>query len=237
MEFLLNQKFNIKEYNLVMQYLKLYTIICDKCEHTKFYAPHHGLSSKEGIYLIECMKCNTRMTRGVLKHVVKEYELPDFNVDFIRSESPNINPGLEKAESTLSDPVAAEYKSVLADAIMQIDKDVVPTVKLAKAFKTDKGKVKAGVLGEFKKALMEVAKVGTMGIEFKGYARGSWRDVPDARERYYDAFWRHILAEEEDINTEDDNVYHIAQVIWNGLALLEFMLEDKNAKGIQSSVD
>jgi len=190
MEYTDNEAFELKEYNLIMHALKDNPIKCDKCSSFKWYAPHHGFSSQSGIYLIECMKCNTRLTREILDVLVEGYELPD----------------LAEPEATLavlkgSDP---------------------------KAFKTDSGKIKAGVLGEFKRALMEVARVGTMGIDFKGYARGSWKDVPDAKERYYDAFWRHILAIEV-LNPEDKDVYHIAQVIWNGLVILEFMLEDKDA--------
>jgi hypothetical protein len=91
--------------------------------------------------------------------------------------------------------------------------------------KFDEGKIRAGILDEFKLALMEIARVGTAGLN-KGYARGSWRSVPDAKERYMDAFWRHILATEE-INESDGGVYHLAQVAWNAMALLELRLAEK----------
>jgi len=101
---------------------------------------------------------------------------------------------------------------------------------IEEGMKFDKGKVHAGILNEFKRALMEVARVGTAGLN-KGYARGSWRNVPDAKERYMDAFWRHILAVEE-INETDGGVYHLAQVAWNAMALLELRLEEKDREGL-----
>jgi hypothetical protein len=98
------------------------------------------------------------------------------------------------------------------------------------SFKTDKGKVKAGILQDFSRALIEVAKVGTMGINFKGYARGSWLNLEDAEERYLDAFWRHLL-DNRDINTEDGDVLVLAQVAWNALARLELKLRREEHEG------
>jgi hypothetical protein len=58
--------------------------------------------------------------------------------------------------------------------------------------KMDSGKVKAGMLGDFSLALMEVAKVCTYGA--KKYTRHGWEEVPNGVERYHDAKWRHKLA-------------------------------------------
>jgi hypothetical protein len=116
-------------------------------------------------------------------------------------------------------------RGVLKVTTTSIEEEVMAEMQSQESFKSDAGKVHAGILNEFKRALMEIAKVGTAGLN-KGYARGSWRTLPDAKERYLDAFWRHILAVEE-INEADGGVYHLAQVAWNAMALLELRLEDK----------
>ena len=89
--------------------------------------------------------------------------------------------------------------------------------------KLDHGKVKAGVLEDFSRALWEVARVGTFGAN--KYSRGGWKDVPNGEERYKDAKWRHLLKREiEGEIDEDSQCLHLAQEVWNGLAELEFML-------------
>jgi len=84
--------------------------------------------------------------------------------------------------------------------------------------KHDAGKIQAGVLLDFRRALMEVAKVGTFGTE--KYSRNSWRNVENAEERYMDALWRHLLAS-DDLD-EESGLPHLAHLAWNILALLEF---------------
>ena len=117
------------------------------------------------------------------------------------------------------------HRNVLTAIVTSIEDE--QRTDYEESFKTDDGKVKAGILQDFSRALMEVAKVGTMGIDFKGYKRGSWLDLPDAEERYLDAFWRHLL-DTRDINTEDNDVIILAQIVWNGLARLELKLRREN---------
>jgi len=121
-------------------------------------------------------------------------------------------------------------RSILNLTVQSIEDELRIEEEQKSGLKFDKGKVRAGILDEFKRALFEVARVGTAGLA-KGYARGSWRNVPDAKERYMDAFWRHILAVEE-INETDGGVYHLAQVAWNAMALLELRLEEKDKEGL-----
>ena len=85
--------------------------------------------------------------------------------------------------------------------------------------KLDAGKVKAGVLHDFSKALFEVAEVGTYGAE--KYTRGGWQSVPNAKERYFDALWRHLLASKHELVDKDTELKHLAHAAWNLLAVLE----------------
>ena len=48
--------------------------------------------------------------------------------------------------------------------------------------KDDSGKILAGILGDFAKALESVATVGTYGAA--KYVRGGWTSVPDGQQRY-----------------------------------------------------
>jgi hypothetical protein len=105
----------------------------------------------------------------------------------------------------------------------------MPTLEL-RGMKYDAGKPRAGLLvRDFARALEAVAEVTTFGAE--KYAPGSWRTVPAARERYGDAFLRHIFkdAAGEEIDPES-KLLHAAHIAWNALALLELELETRNAK-------
>jgi hypothetical protein len=99
--------------------------------------------------------------------------------------------------------------------------------------KLDAHKIKAGVLGDFGRALEAVAQVGTFGIT--KYARGSWQHVPDGVERYSDALWRHLLQESYEELDQDSNLLHAAHTCWNCLAKLELILREKENE--RNSVD
>lgn len=107
----------------------------------------------------------------------------------------------------------------------QPDKDLT-TEPPGGGLKYDDGKIQAGVLLDFRNALMEVAKVGTFGVE--KYARNSWRQVENGTERYTDALWRHLLAaDEKDLESDLDHMAHLA---WNILAVLELKMAEKEDK-------
>ena len=93
-----------------------------------------------------------------------------------------------------------------------------------KDLKFDEGKVLAGVLADFGKALMAVAEVGTFGA--KKYARNSWRTVPKGLERYEDALWRHLLAYKYETYDPESQLLHFSHFCWNALAILELMLSE-----------
>ena len=96
--------------------------------------------------------------------------------------------------------------------------------KGAPGAKLDSGKIKAGVLEDFSLALMEVAKVGTFGME--KYSRGGWQHVDNALERYGDAFWRHLLKKRYSDIDPDSDLPHMAHMAWCVLAMLELKLRE-----------
>lgn len=97
--------------------------------------------------------------------------------------------------------------------------------------KLDEGKPKVGlVMSGFAKALMEVSKVGTYGAGF--YSPNGWKEVEDAEARYTDAMMRHYMKETtEGPIDKDSGQLHAAQVAWNALARLHFILEKVTPNG------
>ncbi len=101
--------------------------------------------------------------------------------------------------------------------------------------KDDEAKpMSALVLGGFSGALQEVIKVGTFGAI--KYSPNGWMHVPNAHDRYSNAAMRHWLKrmDGETFNFEDGNVRHLAQVIWNLCAVLEFELAEDQIQQVES---
>ena len=97
-------------------------------------------------------------------------------------------------------------------------------IKASAGKKEDAGKGRhALVLGDFKRALNEVVKVGTEGA--KKYEDSNWLLVENGIERYTDAQYRHLL-EGKGINKEDFGLLHAAHTAWNALAALELILRE-----------
>lgn len=93
--------------------------------------------------------------------------------------------------------------------------------------KDDDGKLRYDLLDvDFEE---EMAKVITYGATH--YAPESWKNVPDAKNRYYAALRRHVAAirKGEFINDKDGGVSHFAQIAINAMFLyvLETKMEDK----------
>lgn len=89
--------------------------------------------------------------------------------------------------------------------------------------KLDAGKNRLGlVLGGFARALQEVGRVGTYGAE--KYSPNGWRHVENSEERYLDAAYRHLLADPICPVDMDTGLKHLAQAVWNILAVLEIRL-------------
>lgn len=95
------------------------------------------------------------------------------------------------------------------------------------------GKPRAAlVLGGFARALLEVAKVGTMGAI--KYSDNGWQVVPDGATKYDDAGMRHWLYEHAGQPLDPESEYaHAAHTAWNALARLELLLREKEKANAQ----
>jgi len=93
--------------------------------------------------------------------------------------------------------------------------------------KLDAGKPDASMLLMFGRALLEVAKVGTVGAA--KYSRGGWQFVPDGIRRYTAALLRHLFKEHYEKIDADTELLHAAQVAWNALARLELLLREEES--------
>jgi len=91
--------------------------------------------------------------------------------------------------------------------------------------KLDAGKNQLGsILGDFSNALMAVGEVGSLGAQ--KYSLGDWKLVPEGQRRYTDAMLRHFFKESNSLYDDELPVLHAAQVAWNALARLEFIIKD-----------
>ena len=103
-----------------------------------------------------------------------------------------------------------------------------------RGMKHDAGKPMAGLMvSDFANALLAVAEVSTFGA--KKYAPHSWVTVPNARERYNDALYRHLfLAAAGEAQDQESDLLHAAHVAWNALALLELEIRKADPKPLGS---
>jgi len=72
------------------------------------------------------------------------------------------------------------------------------------------------------RALNAVIAVSEYGA--RKYSYGGWLHVEQGEQRYTNAMYRHILAENEDGYDRDTQLLHAAHVAWNAMARLELML-------------
>lgn len=87
------------------------------------------------------------------------------------------------------------------------------------------GKFMAGVIEDLLPALKEVAEMQAMNIKPVGkYERGSWMTVPKVL--YIDAFYRHLLAGPDTIDTETGKPHDVA-IAWNALVRIWFRLKEE----------
>ena len=104
---------------------------------------------------------------------------------------------------------------------------VGPNSKPPEGVKHDQGKPMAQVLGDFSRALIGVAEVGTFGAN--KYTRGGWQTVPNGEQRYYDAAWRHLLQANQEECDSESNLSHLEHAAWNLLAVIELKKRERNA--------
>lgn len=97
--------------------------------------------------------------------------------------------------------------------------------------KLDAAKNRLGlVLRGFARALVLVGEVGTYGA--RKYTPNGWKEVPDGEERYMDAAFRHLFDEVLDPTDPDTGLQHLAQTVWNLLAVLEFRIRNETHKRV-----
>jgi hypothetical protein len=92
--------------------------------------------------------------------------------------------------------------------------------------KLDAGKIRMSLIMEgFAPALKEVARVGTFGAN--KYTDNGWKSVPNAKQRYTDALYRHLNTEAcGEIYDPETNLHHAAHAAWNALARLYFIIKE-----------
>lgn len=74
----------------------------------------------------------------------------------------------------------------------------------------------------------DIVRVYTEGA--KKYAGNSWQDIPDGFNRYLGATMRHLVAYTKGERFDSDTgCMHLAQVVWNAIAMLYY---DKHNKGL-----
>jgi hypothetical protein len=105
----------------------------------------------------------------------------------------------------------------------------------AQAFKADAGKPRWVLLMRgCSKALASVVRVLTFAVTptdqgGKGYVPHSWKEVPNAKERYEDALYRHLDAiRQGETQDPESGELHWAHVATNALFLAEFYESEKS---------
>jgi hypothetical protein len=87
--------------------------------------------------------------------------------------------------------------------------------------KNDSGKPMGSIVyKDFPLAMALAVDVATFGAA--KYARGNWKQVGNAEQRYEDAMHRHLLADangEED--DEESGLPHLGHALWNLMALIQ----------------
>lgn len=104
--------------------------------------------------------------------------------------------------------------------------------------KADAGKNKPWLMLQgFARALEEVSKATTEGA--LKYTENGWVSVPGAQERYMNAFGRHLFkyGKGEIFDIGETGCYHIAQCIWNLLAVFELQLREAEGQATGAYVN
>lgn len=93
--------------------------------------------------------------------------------------------------------------------------------------KVDAGKVQPRLIIEgMARALWAVSEVATFGA--MKYTPGGWVLVPNGRERYADAGYRHVLKRAIGEDTDPDSkLQHLAHEAWNALAKLDLAIREQ----------
>lgn len=83
--------------------------------------------------------------------------------------------------------------------------------------------------------LEEVAKVFTAGA--KKYGENTWQNLPDGYKRYSGALLRHLTEIEKGNEIDEDTgCLHIAQVVWNAMAMCHIKMKERKERIINEVV-
>jgi len=86
--------------------------------------------------------------------------------------------------------------------------------------KLDAGKIRAGLLMQFPRALGAIASIATYGAD--KYSEGGWQSVPDGIKRYTDAMFRHLIKHAEgEVFDLESGFPHLWHALWNLTAVVE----------------
>ena len=93
--------------------------------------------------------------------------------------------------------------------------------------KNDTGKPMGSIVyKDFPLSMALAVDVATFGAA--KYARGNWKQVDNAEQRYEDAMHRHLLAEASgEENDEESDLPHLGHALWNLMALIELRYSNK----------
>ena len=123
-------------------------------------------------------------------------------------------------------PIKSEVKQPVVQ-LKSESKEVVAQVE-TQGIKYDQDKVQYSLVPPH--ALEAVARNLTVGLQ-KYKERDNWKKVPDAKQRYLDALYRHLEAHRRgelyDTDSSASDMPHMAAVAVNAMFILEFMLDEK----------
>jgi len=86
--------------------------------------------------------------------------------------------------------------------------------------KLDAGKIRAGLLMQFPRALGAIASIATYGAA--KYTEGGWQSVENGVARYTDALGRHLLAHSRgEVADPESGFPHLWHALWNAAAVVE----------------
>jgi hypothetical protein len=81
----------------------------------------------------------------------------------------------------------------------------------------------AEMIISFREALTELCKVYEFGLN--KYGKDNFRELDNGKNRYLNAFVRHMVAEKDNPIDEESGIRHSAHMAFNALAYLFFDLE------------
>ena len=74
----------------------------------------------------------------------------------------------------------------------------------------------------------QLARIYTYGV--RKYGENTWQDVPDGKNRYYSALWRHLQDYRKGENVDPDSKeLHLSHALWN-LGTLVWLELEKQVK-------